>query len=150
MDNAIELYNLLKETFFLLDDSDQRVINHFNLSIRRYYTLYWINEEPGISFRDLSLRMLVDKSNVTRIIKAMEKDGLVYRKAHETDGRSARLYLTPSGQTLCQQVKEAHQSSIPARISLINLDEQDNLIAQLIKLNNCLRQFIAQPINGQI
>ena len=149
MNTSAQLYDLLKETFLLLDNGDQQVVEYFNLSIRRYYTLYWINEEPGISFRDLSLRMLVDKSNVTRIIKALEKEGLVYREAHETDGRSARLYLTETGQTLCQQVVTAHKASIPARISQINLSEQDNLISQLSKLNNSLRQSLAQSVIPQ-
>lgn len=139
MSNSEQLYNLIKEAFLLLDDGDQKLVGQFNLSVRRYYTLFWIGKEPGISFSELSQHMLVDKSSVTRIIKALEKDGYVIREAHETDGRSTRLFLTDRGKALQEQATIAHKDSVEHRFDVVGQPSQSSLIALLQELNQQLR-----------
>jgi DNA-binding MarR family transcriptional regulator len=139
MSNSEQLYNLIKEAFLLLDDGDQKLVGQFNLSVRRYYTLFWIGKEPGISFSELSQHMLVDKSSVTRIIKALEKDGYVIREAHETDGRSTRLFLTDRGKALQEQATIAHKDSVEHRFDVVGQPRQSSLIALLQDLNQQLR-----------
>jgi DNA-binding MarR family transcriptional regulator len=139
MSNSEQLYNLIKEAFLLLDDGDQKLVGQFNLSVRRYYTLFWIGKEPGISFSELSQHMLVDKSSVTRIIKALEKDGYVIREAHETDGRSTRLFLTDRGKALQEQATIAHKDSVEHRCDVVGQPSQSSLIALLQDLNQQLR-----------
>jgi DNA-binding MarR family transcriptional regulator len=139
MSNSEQLYNLIKEAFLLLDDGDQKLVGQFNLSVRRYYTLFWIGKEPGISFSELSQHMLVDKSSVTRIIKALEKDGYVIREAHETDGRSTRLFLTDRGKALQEQATIAHKDSVEHRFDVVGQPSQSSLIALLQDLNQQLR-----------
>ncbi|MCA9962476.1 MAG: MarR family transcriptional regulator [Chloroflexota bacterium] len=133
------LYNLIKETFLLLDDGDRRFFNHFDLTVSRYYALYHIGEEPGISFSQLSDCMVCDKSNVTRIIKGLESVGYVVRQPHETDGRTLRLYLTDEGTAVLNQIAIAHKSYIEARLNFIDEIEQDNLIEGLSRLNEHMK-----------
>ena len=109
MSNTNLLYNQLKDVFFLLDDGDRRLLERYGLTIPRFYALYHIFEQPGISPGRLSDLMLCDKSNITRLIKGLENDHLVERIPHEHDGRTQRLYLTPAGQSLCQESQIAHQ-----------------------------------------
>lgn len=134
------LYNLIKETFLLLDDGDRRFFNRFDLTVSRYYALYHIGEEPGISFSQLSDCMVCDKSNVTRIIKGLESAGYVARQPHETDGRTLRLYLTDEGTAVLDQVAIAHKRYIETRFDCINEIEQDNLIQGLSRLNEHMKQ----------
>jgi DNA-binding MarR family transcriptional regulator len=83
--------------------------------------------------------MLVDKSSVTRIIKALEKDGYVIREAHETDGRSTRLFLTDRGKALQEQATIAHKDSVEHRFDVVGQPSQSSLIALLQDLNQQLR-----------
>ena len=146
MSDSEQLYNLIKEAFLLLDDGDQKLVGQFNLSVRRYYTLFWIGQEPGISFSELSQDMLVDKSSVTRIIKALEKDGYVVREAHETDGRSNRLFLTDAGKALQEQATSAHQESVEHRFDVVSQADQTDLITLLQVLNRQLRVALREPV----
>lgn len=41
--------------------------------------------------------MFCDKSNITRLVRALEDEGIVCRRPHESDGRALRLYLTDQG-----------------------------------------------------
>ncbi len=143
MDKIDQLYNLLKATFFLLDDGDRHLFDQYNLSPPRFYAMVHINEEPGISSSGLSQRLLCDKSNVTRIVRGLEKQGLIERKAHETDGRTLRLYLTPQGQETCNRIQIAHKQYNKTRLNNITSTAQNNLLDKLTQLNDALQAELA-------
>jgi DNA-binding MarR family transcriptional regulator len=137
-----KLYNLLKEAFLLLDFGDRHLFNRYNLTAPRFYALYHLNQEPGISSTQLSNRMFCDKSNATRIIKGLEAEGYVTKKPHETDGRSQRLYLTDEGTAVCQKVIVAHQAFNKERLDCISEMEQGNLVVGLSFLNQRLQEAL--------
>lgn len=133
------LYNTLNEIFLILDDGDRRFFNNFELSSARYYALLHLLEQPGISFSELSTRMFCDKSNITRIIKGLESEGLVIRRPHETDGRTLRLFLSEEGKALCEKAATAHQHYNRERFSDLEEIKKDNLLEGLQQLKSSLR-----------
>jgi DNA-binding MarR family transcriptional regulator len=141
------LYNLIKETFFLLDDGDRRFFRKFDLTVSRYYALYHIGKQPGISFSQLSEHMVCDKSNVTRIIKGLEEANYVARLPHETDGRTLRLYLTEEGTAVRQKVTLAHKSYNENRLNCLNAIQHEGLVAGLARLNEYMRAELVSPLN---
>ncbi len=138
MSEQERLYNLLKETFLLLDSGDRQLFAQFDLTLPRYYALYHINEAPGSSLSQLSQRMFCDKSNITRIIKGLEADDLVLRKSHESDGRTLRIFLTDAGSQLLSQVSDAHRSYNEARFDCFQSTEVEALLTLLMQLQNQL------------
>ena len=143
MDKIDKLYNLIKETFFLLDDGDRHLFNEYNLSPSRFYAMVHINDEPGISSSGLSDRLLCDKSNVTRIVRGLEKQGFIERRRHETDGRTLRLYLTDQGQETCNQIQIALKTYNENRLNGIEEIAQDKLLENLGMLNSALQADLA-------
>lgn len=141
-DDKERLYHLLKEAFLLLDFGDRQLFAQHDLTISRYYALYHIDEAPGLSISQLSDSMFCDKSNATRVVKGLEKDGLVLREPHETDGRTLRLFLTPNGQTLLKSASIAHNEYNQVRLDRINEVLRRNLIDGLDILNGRLRDFL--------
>ena len=140
------LYNLLKQTFILLDDGDRQLFGRFKLTAPRYYALLHISEKPGLSSSELSNRLLCDKSNVTRIVKGLESVAYIIRKPHETDGRTLRLYLTEQGKAVCTQVSAAHQKYNDLRLNCISEISQGNLLENLSLLNESLQKELLQPL----
>ena len=143
MDKIEQLYTLIKETFFLLDDGDRHLFSEYDLSPSRFYAMVHINEEPGISSSGLSERLLCDKSNVTRIVRGLEKQGFIERRRHETDGRTLRLYLTNLGLETCTQVQIALKQYNEARLNRIDEDAQIELLENLGTLNHILQADLA-------
>jgi DNA-binding MarR family transcriptional regulator len=143
MGDQEKLYNLLKEAFLLLDFGDRQLFTRYNLTAPRFYALFHITQEPGISLTQLSNRMFCDKSNATRIIKGLEAEGYVNRQPHETDGRSLRLFLTDEGTAVCQQVILAHQAYNQDRLNCITDIEQGDLVQGLARLNQRLQESLA-------
>lgn len=140
MDNQDQLYNLIKETFLLLDAGDRQFFGQYGLTVPRYYALYHIAEEPGISLSQLSQRMFCDKSNITRIIKGLEGDGYVSRESHETDGRALRLYLTENGVSILGTVSAGHHAYNDTRFDCFTPAESDSLTEVLAGLKEHLRE----------
>lgn len=139
MADATLIYNLLKEVFFLIDDGDRRLFSQYNLSVPRFYILWHLGNEPGISSRRLSELMICDKSNITRLSKGLESDGLVVRQAHETDGRALRLYLTEEGARIREEALATHLAYNEQRLTYNAGDTQDNLQQYLLRLKDSLQ-----------
>lgn len=140
------IYNTLNEIFLLLDDGDRRFFNSYELSPSRYYALYHLLRQPGISFSDLSNLMLCDKSNITRIIKGLEAEDLVMRRPHETDGRTLRLFVSEKGKEICEQATNAHQRYNQDRFSDLEDIKKDNLLEGLQQLKTNLRSRLDQNL----
>lgn len=153
MNEKEALYNLIKETFIVLDDGDRRLFGRFGLTPPRFYVLHHISEEPGISSSDLSTKLLCDKSNVTRIVKNLEVAGYVERQPHESDGRALRLYLTSAGEAICSEVETAHKEYNVTRLTNIEDHVQHTLLDNLNRLHHLLREELSHhnaPTNGHL
>lgn len=124
MTDTMHIYNLLKELFLLLDDGDRRLLSQFDLSVSRFYILVHLGNNPGISSRQLSDRMICDKSNITRLVKSLVADGLVRKIPHESDGRMYRLFLTDSGDRIRAEALGAHTAYTKRRLACFNNNEE--------------------------
>jgi DNA-binding MarR family transcriptional regulator len=91
--------------------------------------------------------MFCDKSNITRLIKGLESDGLVVRRPHETDGRSLRLHLTPEGEKLSEKVRQAHNNYNAERLNCcLTYEDQNGLYEWLVTLRNGLEQQLHESV----
>ncbi len=133
------LYNLLKESFLLLDFGDRVLFARYNLTAPRFYALVHLGNNAGITLKGLSEKMFCDKSNATRIFKGLEAEKYAERRKHESDGRSYRLFLTPIGENIRKQVIAEHNAYNQSRLDYISHTEQSNLTDALIKLNKQLQ-----------
>ena len=135
---AQTLYDLIKESFLLLDFGDRRLLEPYRLTVSRYYALHHIAADPGLSPGHLSRLMFCDKSNITRLLQGLERDGYVERRPHEQDGRAQRFYLTAAGTRLYTAVGAAHAGSIARRLASLPPESLARTIDSLSLLNRSL------------
>ncbi|MDE3231151.1 MAG: MarR family transcriptional regulator [Chloroflexota bacterium] len=115
-----DLYLLLSDLFYLLDDHDRQFFGEYGLSARQFWTLHHLSETDGLSMIDLSRLLFTDKSNVTAIADRLETAGLITRSPAPQDRRVIVLTLTPDGAERHAQALAAHHQRIR---SLIGDDE---------------------------
>lgn len=138
---TINIYNLLKDLFFTIEDGDRRFFQKRGLTVTRFYAMWHLSERPGQTLRDLADRMLCDKSNVSRIAKGLEREGLIYREQHETDGRAYRLFLTGTGRATVKLVNVEHQAFNKERFAgNLSAENYTSLEATLIILKKALEE----------
>ena len=70
------------------------------------YTLINIGKE-GVPATKIAPMMGMTSSSLSRLLKTMELEGLICRKADEVDKRVVRIFLTKEGLALREQVKSA-------------------------------------------
>lgn len=132
-------YRMFHDIYVLLDDGDRRVLRAFNLSPSQFAVLLLLDSEEGWRLTDLSERLLVDKSTITRIVDRLEGAGLVRREADADDRRVQRVVLTAQGREMRDQARAAHERSIERRMAALDAGEQRQLLALLTRLRDGLR-----------
>ena len=72
----------------------------FDITPEQWAVLNCLWEKDGQTQTEIADRIIKDKTNLTRMLDVMEREGLVERRAHEKDRRSYRIYLTKKGKGL--------------------------------------------------
>lgn len=130
---------MFHDIYVLLDDGDRRVLRAFNLSPSQFAVLLLMDGEASWRLTDLSERLLVDKSTITRIVDRLESAGLVRREADPDDRRVQRVVLTGQGRKTRDRARAAHERSIERRMGALDPDEQRQLLALLTRLRDGLQ-----------
>lgn len=76
------------------------------LTMPEWRVLAHINRSGAVSVRDITLRVNLDKSVVSRAASRLEETGLLRKSGHSSDRRLIVLELTPKGATLMQRLGE--------------------------------------------
>lgn len=140
-----ELYLLLTDMFYLLDDTDRQFFGEFGLSTRQFWALHHLSETESLSMIDLSRLLFTDKSNITAIADRLETAGLVERKPASQDRRVILLSLTPAGRQRHDQVLAVHQDRIRM---LIGNDEE--ALRQAIRTLEPIRKRLGQYLQSRV
>ena len=83
----------------------KRLFRPHGLTGAQYNLLNVVARAPGgLSQRELSDFLVVDRSNVTGLLDRMEAAGWVRRKDHPEDRRVYQVVLTPAGRALWEKV----------------------------------------------
>lgn len=104
--------------------------NGYNITAPQWSVLNLLWQEEGMIQSRLAEGIFSDRHTISRVIRLMEKQGLVYKKPDEQDKRAFRVYLTDQGKHL--------QSVLPplalktAGIAFANVSPED--VTTLIKI----------------
>ena len=140
-----ETYELIKEVFVLLDDGDRRCLQQYNLTPTQFYALHWSNSAEGKTLGEVSERLLCTRSNVTRVVDLLVRRGLLNRERDSEDRRVVRVYRTPAGQKLYEEVSRTYVDSIRERIAALSESEHATLQELLAPLKSSLKSQLAEP-----
>ncbi|RBW69646.1 MarR family winged helix-turn-helix transcriptional regulator [Bacillus taeanensis] len=76
----------------------------FNLAPEQNLVMMLLWEKDGLTQNEVAQKLDKDKTNIARMASNLEKKGLIKRIGCPNDRRSVRLYLTPCGKKLGEQV----------------------------------------------
>jgi DNA-binding MarR family transcriptional regulator len=102
------------------------------------FALLSIEKEDGTPSTEISSRMGMEATSLTRTLKTLEEKGLIIRKKNPNDGRGVLIYLTDFGKQMRAQSKETvmqFNDTIRKNISeekLQNFIEVADIINELI------------------
>jgi len=85
----------------------------------------------GIAQGELGQLLGLEKSTVSRLAAGLERKGWLRRGRDEGNQRYVRLYLTPEGRAIAEQVWRAWQSRQARIVAGLSDEERDGLAAGL-------------------
>jgi DNA-binding MarR family transcriptional regulator len=120
-----------------------RLRTEFATSLPRFDVLAQLDRAPdGLTMSALSARLMVSNGNVTGLVEAMARDGLVERRANPADRRSALISATAEGRALFRRMAPAHQGWIDGLMVGMSRAEMVLALELLGKLKQSVREAV--------
>lgn len=104
---------------------------------------------PGISQDALAKRICVNKSNVTRHLAQLEKNGYVERKQSETDKRVILVYPTEKAYAIVEEVRGVSNGWKQYLMEDFSADEIEMLTDMLHRMAKKAADYAARELDGE-
>ena len=107
---------LLRAHAKLTRELNASLLSQHGLTVNDYEVLLHLSRAPQRSLRrvDLSQRLLLTASGITRLLDGLERCGLVTRRSCELDGRVVYAELTAGGLERLRQASQTHLADVQA------------------------------------
>lgn len=96
------------------------------------------SEPTGLTFSELSKKLLVTAGNLTGIIDRLEQQGLVRRETNPKDRRETFIKLTAKGLDTCSEIIPQHERDLIKIFSGLKPEVVDTLRVNLAELRKHL------------
>ena len=106
------------------------------------YALINIGKE-GIPATKIAPIMGMTFSSLSRLLKNMETDGLIYRKNDDTDKRVVRIFLTKKGLELREKVKKVVVNFNTGLLQKIKPEDMESFI----RVNNAIKEQVKEVVD---
>ena len=106
------------------------------------YALINISKE-GVPATKIAPLMGMSTSSLSRLLKNMEDDGLIFRKSDEDDRRVVKIYLTPRGNELRLKVRKI---VIDFNSKLSEIISQADMEA-FVRVNEIIRRQVSKDLS---
>lgn len=100
-------------------------------SLAEIRVIYEIFHQEGIKASGIMDMMHIDKSYLSRILKKLEKGGLVTREQSGEDGRAYLLFLTTKGRTEFTGLNEASNEQVIGLLKPLTQKEKVRLAEKM-------------------
>jgi DNA-binding MarR family transcriptional regulator len=133
-----ELLIIFVRRFGLLNAGITHVCCGEKISIVQSHILYEINRQQNPSMQQIAEALGIDITTFSRQIKALEKKGLIEKRAHREDGRVFLLSLTLEGKRIKGKIDSEMNQYIEQILFQMSPFEQEMVIHAVTLLNESL------------
>ena len=109
---AVSTWLRLMHAYGIVERELRRAVG-VHCTFPQFDVLNQLDREPGgLTFVELSRRLLVTAGNLTGIVDRLQDLRLVRRAVHPDDRRAFRLTLTPKGRRLVHRAQQRHHRAL--------------------------------------
>lgn len=99
-------------------------------------------EQDGQTHGELANQLNVQPATITKMVQRMEQNGFIIRRADPRDQRISRVFLTPKGTDIHNQVNQTFLEIQEDEIEGFTEEEKNNLFDLLLRVNQNLEKHI--------
>lgn len=104
------------------------------------FALLSFDKETGIPSTEISNRMGMEATSLTRTLKTLEDKGLIFRKKNPNDGRGVLLCLTELG----KEKRELSKNIVLKFNETVKKNIADDKLQNFIEVTNTINQLITE------
>ena len=143
---TVKLKNLIKEVVQCCDDRKLYESNKFDLPYAELKCLLLFIGERYLTSKNISEKLDIAKSRVTKIINGLRGKGLVERIDDPKDARMKLISLTPSGQTIAERIEAFHEKIHKQILTQMSDNERKGVLFNLELLRSSMEAVKATLI----
>lgn len=113
-------------------------VGEHELKPGEFSVLWVILNNPGIRQSVLGQRLMIKRAHMTKLIRALEDQGLVSRRIPDDDRRAVEITLTPDAVEKVRQAGEwffTYEDSVGSNLSTAERQQLTGLMRKFIGLN---------------
>ena len=134
---AVVAWLHLGRVFVLTDRRAEQALRAFGLTHPQFGVLARLRDRDGLTQQELSQGLLLDKSNLCRILTLLEGEGLLERQPDGDDRRVNRVLLTARGRRVLDQAVPALDAILEEQFRSLDRAAQRTLSTLLRRLERC-------------
>lgn len=109
----------------------------FELSPAHAYLLRLTLSQPGLTPKQISQELKLEKSTVTRFLDVLEKKGFVRRRKNDSgDAREQAIFPTKKSENIAMQLEEKGEGLYQKMVKNIGKSELTSLVKELRKIES--------------
>lgn len=133
-----------------LEKAAQRLFKPLGITPAQFNVLNLLAAEPdGLKSSDLAKALIVDKSNVTGLIKRMAADGLVHQDIGASDARQRILTLTKKGRAKWVSAVGLYQAGLGAVEAGLSRNDIKSTASSLAHIQATAAALDARHLTGK-
>lgn len=129
-----DLLALFTQASKLLREAADEAMSRHGVRVGQHIVLTALWDQDGLAPGEIARRLGATTPTIVNTATRMEEAGLVIRRADPSDARLVRLYLTPSGRSAREPVRDARAALERQATATLTAAELDHLRSALIKI----------------
>lgn len=121
------------------------VLKPLGITGGQWWMLTYISLHKGLSQNQLAEELNMGKVSIGGLLDRLEASGLVERRVDQVDKRVKRVFLTPAGSSLVEEIRLTSAGVQEVALDGITIVELEHAIAALTKMEANLLEFIKNP-----
>lgn len=150
MDNPHSINHLLWEIIKLQFARNHEIFEKHGLHPGQPPLLLSLHNEDGQSQSSLAHNLRVKPSTVTMMIRRLERGELIFRKWDEHDKRVCRIFLTPKGYSICNELKLVNKATEALYLKNLSVEEQIIFKRLLMQVRDNLSDAQTRSIHSNL
>lgn len=132
---------LISNTGRRLNQRLGQLFQEYDVTPEQWSVLVCLDEQDGISHKDLAQRTEKDPANITRLLDQLERKRLVRRAANPNDRRSQLLYVSVQGRSTARTLAPVEAAFVNHLLTDVSEDEIDAFKRFIAKINRNALQY---------
>ncbi len=106
-------------------------LERLDITYSQLMVLRVVNQEPGITAKEILLQMDTDKATLSGVLARLERNNYVYRVQNDNDKRVQNIFVSDGSEELCNEVSLIEQACISDLIKGISDEEAEHFLLVL-------------------